>query len=270
MTNAELTRLAVQVATEAGRFARDTRRAGITVASTKTSEVDIVTAADTATESLLIEALLAARPHDGVLGEEGGLRPGTSGLTWVLDPIDGTVNYLYGAGPYAVSVAVVEGEPNPAGWSPLAGCVHDPVGERCYSAGRGDGAFCNGRRLPGPNLVGLQNALLATGFGYLAGRRRRQGRVLAALIADLRDIRRSGCASLDLCSVAVGLVDGYYERGLNPWDHAAGALVASEAGAVVSGPQGRLPGVDLVVAAGQRLHAELLARLDELDAAADD
>ncbi len=265
---AELMELAREVAVTAGRLAHEGRQRA-QVAGTKTSEVDIVTEMDLATERCLIDLITRARPDDGVLGEEGGLRPGGSGLTWVIDPIDGTVNYLYGVGPWAVSVAVVEGEPDPATWSQLAGCVHEPSTGRAHWAGRGLGAFCDGQRLYGPPNVGLDRALIATGFGYLAGRRARQAQVLVALLPQVRDIRRLGSSALDLCNVAAGRVDGYYERGLNPWDHAAGGLVVAEAGAIVTGPHGRLPSAEMVVAGPPRLHAELLARLDDLDAYSD-
>lgn len=270
----ELRDLAVTAAQAAGQLIRDGRHKSLEVAFTKSSEVDIVTEMDLAAESLLIERILEQRPDDGILGEEGGLRPGTSGLTWVLDPIDGTVNYLYGVGPYAVSVAVVEGEPHPQLWSALAGCVYQPgTGDGqdgvTYDACRGQGAQRNGRPVAGPTDVGLRHALVGTGFGYLEARRRRQAAVIAALLPELRDIRRLGSAALDLCLVADGRLDGYFERGLNPWDHAAGALIAQEAGARVSGPGEGAPTVEMTIAAGPRLHRELSLRLRELDAFAD-
>ncbi len=265
----ELLEIAVHAAMAAGRLVRG-RPAQVSVASTKTSPVDVVTEMDTAAEALIVEQLLARRPGDGVLGEEGGLRPGSSGLTWVVDPIDGTVNYLYGIPAYAVSIAVVSGQPEPGGWTVLAGCVLNPVTEEVWTATAGGGAHVNGEPLPGPAEVALDQALVGTGFGYTRARRRGQGRVLAALLPAVRDIRRAGSAALDLCALASGRLDAYYERGLQPWDQAAGALVAIEAGARVSGPGGVSPSEELVVAAAPRLHASLLLRLAELDACRDE
>jgi myo-inositol-1(or 4)-monophosphatase len=267
--HADLVALAERVALAAGALVRDGRPDRVQVASTKTSPVDVVTAMDTAAEALLLEQLLAARPDDGLLGEEGGLRAGTSGLTWVVDPIDGTVNYLYGIPAYAVSVAVVQGQPEPAGWTVLAGCVHNPQTGETWTATAGGGAFLDGRRLEGPAEVPLDRALVGTGFGYVAERRRQQATVLQQLLPRVRDIRRAGSAALDLCALATGRLDAYYERGLQPWDQAAGVLVAREAGARVTGPRGLHPGEDLVVGAAPRLQAELLGLLDELGAERD-
>lgn len=263
---ADLLTIAISVAEEAGALVRDQRPDRVDVAHTKSSDVDVVTEMDTRAEALLIDRLMAARPDDGVLGEEGGLRAGGSGITWVIDPIDATVNYLYGVGHYAVSVAAVEGEPDPQGWRQIAGCVYDPVADRRYYAADGAGAFLDGRPLPGPRQAVLARALIGTGFGYLAERRAHQARVLTRVLPRVRDIRRLGCAALDLCYIGAGLLDGYYERGLNPWDQAAGALIAREAGAVVSGPHARLPSREMVIAAGPSLHAELADLLDEADA----
>ncbi|GAB2679729.1 inositol monophosphatase family protein [Thalassiella azotivora] len=261
----ELVGLAERVARDAGRLVRDERPADLGVTGTKSSPTDVVTAMDTAAEDLLVRDLLGARPDDGLLGEEGGLRPGTSGLTWVVDPIDGTVNYLYGIPAYAVSVAVVSGEPTPAAWTVLASCVHNPASGETWTATLGGGALLDGHRLTGPAEVPLERALVGTGFGYREDRRRSQARVLAALLPRVRDVRRAGAASLDLCAVATGRLDAYYERGLQPWDLAGGQLVASEAGARVSGLSGLAAGEAMVVAAAPRLAAELSAALVPLD-----
>jgi myo-inositol-1(or 4)-monophosphatase len=257
---AELVALAERAARAAGDLVRDERPDDLAVSGTKSSPTDVVTAMDTAAEALLASTLLEARPDDGLLGEEGGLRPGTSGLTWVVDPIDGTVNYLYGIPTYAVSVAVVSGEPDPAAWTLLASCVHNPASGETWTAARGAGAYLDGRRLTGPAEVPLAEALVGTGFGYRASRRRRQAEVVAALLPQVRDIRRVGSAALDLCAVATGRLDAYYERGLQPWDLAGGGLVATEAGARVSGLAGLDPGEAMVVAAAPGL-AAVLARL---------
>jgi myo-inositol-1(or 4)-monophosphatase len=266
---ASLVELAERAARAAGDLVRDHRPADLRVASTKTSPTDVVTAMDTAAEALLADVLLAERPDDGLLGEEGGLRPGTSGLTWVVDPIDGTVNYLYGLPAYAVSVAVVTGEPEPRAWEVLAGCVHNPPTGQTWTATRGGGAHLDGVPLAGPASPPLAQALLGTGFGYTVARRRKQGQVLAALITQVRDVRRGGSAALDLCAVASGRLDGYYERGLQPWDLAAGGLVAAEAGASVTGLAGLDADEAMVVAARPGLARELSQVLTMLGAADD-
>lgn len=266
---ASLCELAERAARAAGNLVRDQRPADVQVASTKSSPTDVVTAMDTAAEALLAGMLLGERPDDGLLGEEGGLRPGTSGLTWVVDPIDGTVNYLYGLPAFAVSVAVVSGEPEPRGWRVLAGCVHNPTSGETWTATRDGGAFLDGEPLSGPASPPLIRALLGTGFGYTVARRRRQGQVLAALITQVRDIRRGGSAALDLCAVASGRLDGYYERGLKPWDLAAGGLVAAEAGASVTGLAGLDADEAMVIAARPSLARELSQALTALGAADD-
>jgi len=258
------------VAEEAARLAADLVRASgpgsVAVEATKSSPTDVVTATDRATEELIRGLLAQRRPEDGVLGEEEGWVPGASGLTWVVDPIDGTVNYLYGIPAFAVSVAVVSGRPDVAGgWEPVAGCVYDvPLGQ-AYTAARGRGAWLDGRplsRTPRP-VPALDQALVATGFGYRAERRQAQARVLLELLPRVRDVRRVGCSALDLCGVAAGRYDAYFERGLHAWDFAAAWLVAAESGVTVTCGSGRSPSEELLVAArdplAQRLAAELLA-----------
>lgn len=261
---AELAALARSVALEAGALAARRRAEGVEIAATKSSIVDVVTAADREVEQLVRDRILAARPDDAILGEEGGGSAGTSGLTWVVDPIDGTVNYLYGIPFYAVSIAVVEGEPDPASWTALAGAVANPAIGELFHASRGGGAYLGERRIVASTAPRLELALVGTGFAYDAAMRGRQGAVVAALLPRVRDIRRQGVASLDLCAVACGRLDAYFERTLNPWDHAAGALVASEAGARVTGRGEAPPSRDLTLAAAPALHAELAALLDEL------
>jgi myo-inositol-1(or 4)-monophosphatase len=254
----DLLELAERAARTAGDLIRDERPDQLGVASTKSSPTDVVTVMDERSERLLRDLLLGERPDDGLLGEEGGGTSGTSGITWVIDPIDGTVNYLYGLPPYAVSIAAVTGDPrDPGGHEVLAGCVHNPVAGETFTAARGAGAHLNGARIRVRDAVDPAQALVATGFGYAIERRRGQARVVAALLPQVRDIRRGGCASLDLCQVACGRVDAYYERGLQPWDLAAASLVAREAGAVVSGLRGEPAGEHLVLAAGPALHAAL-------------
>lgn len=261
----ELRALAEDAARAAGRLVRD-RPERLSVAATKSSPTDVVTAMDTAAEALLVDLLATRRPHDGLLGEEGGLREGSSGLTWVVDPIDGTVNYLYGIPAYAVSVAAVHGRPEPGRWEPLAGCVHNPATGETWTAAAGLGASLDGRPVTVNRGVPLERALVGTGFGYTVERRREQARVLAELLPRVRDVRRAGAASLDLCAVASGRLDAYYERGLKPWDLAAGQLVASEAGATVTGLAGRPAGEAMVVAAAEELARPLADALADVGA----
>ena len=242
-----LRREAVTTAVAAGDLARDGRPVDLGVSSTKSSPTDVVTAMDLAVEALVRERLSALFPEDGFLGEEGGFEPGTSGRTWVVDPIDGTVNYLYGLPAHAVSVAVVRSgggdplaRPEPATWTALAGCVHAPATGETWSAARGAGARREAPGSPGRALAvrdpapDLSRALVGTGFAYRAQVRAAQGRVLAALLPRVRDVRRIGSAAIDLCMVADGRLDAVYEQGMHPWDLAAGALVVAEAGGVVT------------------------------------
>ncbi|TFC69937.1 inositol monophosphatase family protein [Cryobacterium sp. TMT2-4] len=262
--SAGLLRLAQDTALAAGQMAARRRTVGVQVAASKSSPEDVVTLADRETESLIRALLADARPDDGFLGEESAATRGTSGLTWVVDPIDGTVNYLYGFPAWAVSIAVVEGDPDPATWTTLAGAVYNPTGDELFTAAAGDGAWLGVRRLQVPTDVPLSLALLGTGFSYRAAERERQADVVRGLIGEVRDIRRIGSAALDLCSVAAGRLNLYYERGLSPWDHAAGALVAREAGARVGGFGADREGMGLLIAGAPDLYRvcqPLLAKL---------
>jgi len=262
----ELLALAQTTALTAGELARRRRAEGVEIAASKSSPEDVVTLADRETEALIRGLLADARPNDGFYGEESTATAGTSGLTWVVDPIDGTVNYLYGIPFYAVSIAVVEGDADPSTWTALAGAVRNPAIDELFSASAGGGAELNGRRLQVATGVPLSLAMFGTGFSYDAVRRTRQAQVLHGLIDQVRDVRRMGAASLDLCSVAAGRLDLYYERGLHPWDHAAGALVAAEAGAKVGAFGDDPAGIDLLIAAAPDLYATaepVLAKLFE-------
>ena len=209
----------------------------------KATPTDVVTAADRASERLLVEGIRAARPGDGVLGEEGASDDGTTGVRWVVDPIDGTVNYLYGIAQWCVSIGVeVDGVT-------VVGVVHNPVAGETFTAVRGGGAHLDGRPLRCSGATDLSQALVATGFGYDARRRTAQALVLQQVLPRVRDLRRLGAGALDLCGVAAGRVDAYYEQGLEPWDMSAGLLIATEAGALVGGLSGRPPSHDLVIAA---------------------
>ncbi len=226
---------AVRVAEEAAELARTIRDESVTggAVHTKSTETDVVTAADRAAERLVRDRLAELRPGESVLGEEEGGAAALEGLRWVVDPIDGTVNYLYGFPWYAVSLAAqVDGRS-------VAGAVVEPVSGRVWSAAEGAGAYCDGVRLSVSAADRLDLALVGTGFAYDTQRRRAQAAATAELLGEVRDIRRSGAASLDLCAVAAGWIDAYFEVGLKRWDWAAGALIAQEAGA-----QLRLPGGD--------------------------
>jgi myo-inositol-1(or 4)-monophosphatase len=254
-----LLQLATDLAVRAGALALSMRE-GVEVSTTKSTPTDVVTAADSAAEALIVEGIRAARPDDGLLGEEGADDAGSSGVRWVIDPIDGTVNFLYGLPQWAVSIAVeVDGEVR-------AGVVHDPAKGETWTAAKGAGAHLNGETLRCTDVTDLSQALIATGFSYDARRRQVQAQHLTALLPQVRDIRRLGAGALDLCAVAAGRVDGYYEQAMNPWDWAAGALVAREAGARVGGLRGRSESSDLVVAAGPGVFDALHDLLVGLDA----
>lgn len=278
---AELHRLALTVAEEGARMAREMREAGVAIADRKTSVADIVTEADRAVETAIRDAIAAARPQDGFFGEETDEAASASGLTWVVDPIDGTVNYAYGIPSWAVSVAVVEGDPDPQTWTGLAGAVVNPAAGETWEAFLGGGARLNGRPLQITKEVDLPRTLLGTGFGYLPERRVQQGEVVRHILGVVRDIRRAGAASLDICSVAAQRLDAYFETGLHPWDLAGGTVIAKEAGAHVSGLHGAGPGEafylacnpmiagpleDALVAAGaQSLRLDMPARAAEYE-----
>lgn len=249
--------IAVEAAGRAGRLLREGRPAGLGVAATKSSPVDVVTEMDLAAEKLITGLIAELRPDDAVLGEEGGAsRRGGSGVRWIIDPLDGTVNYLYGLPQWAVSIAAeLAGEV-------IVGVVTVPMRGETYQATRGGGArrVAEGaapepmRCRPSPPLA---EALIGTGFSYVAAVRAEQAAVAHRLIPRVRDIRRSGSAAIDLCDVGCGRLDGYYERGLNAWDYAAGDLIAREAGALTGGRPGRRPDGDLTVAASPGLFSRL-------------
>lgn len=260
-------RLAEDIAREAGEMLL-AKRPGMSTASgdieTKSSPTDVVTALDKASEQLIRARIQAARPGDRILGEEEGEAGGDSAVRWIVDPIDGTVNFLYGLPEWAVSIAVeVAGRI-------VAGVVNVVPRGEVFTAALGAGAHLSAGGLGGERLrcntgVPLERALVATGFGYGAGRRAVQGEVVAAVLPRVRDIRRGGSCAVDLCSVAAGRVDAYYERGVNRWDYAAAGLVASEAGARMGGLNGEPAGPGLVLCAApdlfEGLH-DLLASLD--------
>ncbi len=225
----ELLAVATAAATAAARLIRSESGLPRRDVSTKSSPTDLVSEVDRAAEQCIVTLLGERRPDDAILAEEGTSRSGTTGVRWVIDPLDGTTNFLFGIPAYSVSVAAeVDGQG-------VAGVVVDPSRDEIWCAVRGGGATRNGQvqQLPGapPQLA---TALVATGFSYLSDRRAYQARVVAHVLPRVRDIRRFGSAALDLCWVAGGRVNAYYELGLQPWDLAAGLLIATEAGAEVA------------------------------------
>lgn len=267
---AELLELAVAAAEAAATLVRD-RRPGQLQVDRKSTATDNVTDMDVASEALIRSVIAAARPDDGFIGEESAGEPsraaGTDGVTWIVDPIDGTTNYLYDLPGYNISIAA-----EMAG-TVVAAAVADPAHDRIYSARLGGGAFCNGLPLDAtttvtPDALTLERALIATGFAYSPTVRAAQGRVVAELLPRIRDIRRFGAAALDLCHVSAGRVDGYFEVGLAPWDVAAGALIAREAGARVEAIPGGPPLPRSVLAAKPVIFDALAELLHDLGAGA--
>jgi myo-inositol-1(or 4)-monophosphatase len=265
----ELVDLATDLATTAAALLVEGLARARHSVETKSSTTDLVTDMDRASEQIIVDGLAAHRPHDGVLGEEGSDRAGTSGVRWIIDPIDGTTNYVYGHPGFAVSIAPAWTDPASGRTEVLAGAVADPLHDEVFTATAGGGAFRDGEPIRCSAATDLGQVLVATGFSYEADRRARQAAVLATLLPAVRDIRRMGAASVDLCSVACGRVDAYYERGLQPWDFAAGALVAREAGALVTDLDGGEPSTAFTLAAAPAVHpslADLLRRSGAADA----
>jgi myo-inositol-1(or 4)-monophosphatase len=226
---------------------------------TKSSPVDVVTEMDTASEALIVGLIRAQRPHDGFIGEEGSHEPGTSGVQWLIDPIDGTTNYIYRQPGFAVSIAAqLSGQT-------VVGVVNDCLLQEQYVATLGGGAFCNGVALAASSKTDLATALIGTGFSYDVRRRADQAQVLRTVLPRVRDLRRRGSAALDLCWVASGRLDGYFEEGVNQWDVAAGELIVREAGGrtgvLAAAPPGRSS-----VAATPGLFDDLIELLDSTGA----
>ncbi|NLA34256.1 MAG: inositol monophosphatase [Actinobacteria bacterium] len=250
----ELATVALRVAVSAADLVRDRRAHGFGV-DTKSTVTDMVTDVDRASDALIRELLTQARPHDGIVTEEDDDISGSTGIVWIADPIDGTTNFVYGHRPYQVAIAAtVDGRP-------IAGAVVEVESNDRYHAALGAGSYRGCVRLRVPSAPPLERALVATGFGYSPERRSRQARVVAGIITDIRDIRRLGAAAFDLCSVAAGRVDAYYEHGLGPWDLAAGELIVTEAGGAVEGIDGGLPDAYRGIIAA---HRDLLGPLREL------
>jgi myo-inositol-1(or 4)-monophosphatase len=224
MSASQLLALAEDIAREAGAQLREAFDRGDLEVSAKSSPTDLVSEADEAAEALIRRRLADARPDDGILGEEEGDTPGTSGVRWIVDPLDGTTNFLFGVPQWAVSVACEDADGG------LAGTVYDPMRDELWSAERDGAPTCNGAAVSASRQDDLAQALVATGFGYDSAVRARQGELVAGLLPRVRDVRRLGAAALDLAWVAAGRMDAFYERGLKAWDRAAGELLCTRAG----------------------------------------
>ena len=215
--------------------------------SSKSTALDIATQMDRNSEKFIVDAILAVRPEDGIVGEEGASRPSKSGITWVIDPVDGTVNYLYGLSGWNVSIGARDE------FGAVAGVVHSPTINSTWSAERGRGAYFNGSQIHCNDPITLDKALIGTGFAYDVGKRVEQGRVVAELLPQIRDLRRMGSSAVDVCYVAMGAFDGYFESGLFEWDYAASSLIARESGAKFA----INPANDMTVCAGETLFSHL-------------
>jgi myo-inositol-1(or 4)-monophosphatase len=251
----ELVDLAVTTARDAGQLLLDYAQRRHLDVETKTSATDPVSEADRAAERLITDRILTARPEDGIVGEEDQAnRSGSSGRVWLVDPLDGTVNYLYGIPAWCVSICCRDEE------GALIGVVHDPNRDEVFTAVRGVGAWSGSGPLHVSTAGALEEALVATGFSYGAERRGAQGRWAADLLTRARDLRRFGAAALDLAWTAAGRFDGFYEVGLHPWDYAAGMLIVDEAGGRTSRRDVELAGepVECVLAGAPRIHDALV------------
>lgn len=224
-------------------------------ATTKSTSTDVVTRHDRAAEALIVDGLVTARPDDAIVGEEGTNRPGSSGIVWFVDPIDGTTNFFYGLPLWSTSIGASDGD------GPLVGAVYVPMTGELFSALRGRGATRNDQPIAASSETDIAMALVSTGFGYEADRRRRQAAQFQELAPVVRDLRRTGSAAIDLSYTAAGFLDAYYEEGLNPWDMAAGQLIATEAGCRVGDYEGGPARPDQMLAAAPGLFEALAARL---------
>jgi myo-inositol-1(or 4)-monophosphatase len=251
--SAELLAVAVRAAHEAGALLLERFRQPATGVARKSSSTDMVSDADRDAEAVIRGILAERRPQDAILGEEGGSTTGESGLRWIVDPLDGTTNYLYGRPDWSVSVAVESAD------GVVAAVVYDPPRDETFSAVRGEGATLNGEPIRASEQDDLSRSLISTGFSYLPQERALQSRALDEVLPRVRDVRRNGSAAIDLAWVACGRADGYYEVPIMVWDRAAGLLLVEEAGGATSGLEPIGPSGDGVVAAGRGIHAELAA-----------
>jgi len=246
----ELLELARSAAQEAGGLVRNRPGRQLQTA-TKSSPTDLVTEMDRASEKLILAKILGARPDDGIVAEEGSQKPSYSGISWIIDPIDGTVNYSRGLPNYSISIAVVNDSES------IVGVVYDPTLNETFTAIRGQGAALN-NNIISCAVTPLEKALVGTGFSYSSSQRARQAKVLQNVLPAVGDIRRPGSAAVSLCWVACGRLDAFFETGLQRWDFAAGTLIALEAGANIDGAESGQADDDLIVASAPSVTAELL------------
>jgi myo-inositol-1(or 4)-monophosphatase len=253
----ELLAVAERLAREAGVAALNGRRSGDLGTSTKSSPSDMVTKYDKLCETLIVGGIASARPDDAIVGEEGANKTGSTGIEWHIDPIDGTTNYIFDLPNWSVSIGVRDSD------GPLVGAVYVPVLNEMFTAVRGGGSFRNGTPITPRDVTSVGDALVATGFSYDPAARSRHGRTVANMVGSIRDLRRLGAASVDICFVACGRLDAYVEGGLNSWDIMAAQLVATEAGCIVSAFDGGPVTPAEVIASSPAIHGgivELFAR----------
>jgi len=247
--------LATAAAREAGALLLELRRSPAAGVRSKSSATDLVSEADERAERAIVTTIRKRRPDDTLVAEEGSNADGSSGVSWFVDPLDGTINYLYGIPHWSVSICCADAD------GPLAGVVYDPLRGELFSAARGSGARLGNARLAVTDKKDLASALVATGFGYVAAQRVTQGRIIARILGELRDVRRFGSAALDLSWVSAGRFDGYFESVEKPWDWMAGALLVREAGGRVTELTPKDPAFPRIIASGPRIHDRLVTLL---------
>jgi len=247
--------LATEAAREAGALLLELRRSPAAGVRSKSSPTDLVSEADERAEGAIVTTIRKRRPDDALVAEEGSNAGGSSGVSWFVDPLDGTINYLYGIPHWSVSICCADAD------GPLAGVVYDPLRGELFSAARGSGARLGNARLAVTDKADLASALIATGFGYVAAQRVTQGRIIARILGEVRDVRRFGSAALDLSWVSAGRFDGYFESVEKPWDWMAGALLVREAGGRVTELTPKDPAFPRIIASGPRIHDGLVTLL---------
>jgi myo-inositol-1(or 4)-monophosphatase len=247
--------LATEAAREAGALLLELRRSPATGVRSKSSATDLVSEADERAERAIVTAIRGRRPDDALVAEEGSSARGSSGVSWYIDPLDGTINYLYGIPHWSVSICCADAA------GPLAGVVFDPMRDELFSAARGAGARLGDQRLAVTDKRDLASALIATGFGYVAAQRKTQGRIIAKVLGEVRDVRRFGSAALDLSWTAAGRFDGYFESVENPWDWMAGAMFVREAGGRLTLLEPKEPAFPRIIASGPGIHDDLVTLL---------
>jgi myo-inositol-1(or 4)-monophosphatase len=255
LSASEALALATEAAREAGALLLELRLSPATGVRSKSSATDLVSAADERAERAIVTTIRKRRPDDALVAEEGSSARGSSGVSWYIDPLDGTINYLYGIPHWSVSICCADAA------GPLAGVVFDPLRAELWSAVRGGGAYLGERRLATTDKRDLASALVATGFGYVAAQRAIQGRIIAKVLGEVRDVRRFGSAALDLSWVAGERFNGYFESVEKPWDWMAGALIVREAGGRVTELDPKDPAFPRIIASGPGIHDDLVALL---------